>query len=379
MEALDRISGIQLRHATAITLATIAITIVLAFGMLQIRLETDFSKELPQDNPAIILQNRIRDTFGGMDMILILVEVDPTSGSKEAVDDIRDPRVIKMLSDLENEVMDEPGVDKTQSVAQAFSRGGIPEDVNGVQGILDNIPGSRQFFNRDYTATVFYTYTNLGSSNEKIKAMTKNIESDIEEVAKPPGTRLRITGMPSIRTTLMDILVSDAKYTMALASIIILMILIVLNKPITRGFFVFLPLMLGLIWTLGTMGWLDIPLSIVTVGVGAMILGLGVEYSVFYESVYRKERAAGKTQEEALKIALNEVGMAIIGSSTTTIVGFLSLLFASMPMLHHLGLALALGITYCVLAALLVNPSFIVIEENIVHKMIRDIIRGGGT
>jgi hypothetical protein len=57
------------------------------------------------------------------------------------------------------------------------------------------------------------------------------------------------------------------------------------------------------------------------------------------------------------------VGIGILGSATTTIVGFLALTLSVMPMLQHLGLSLALGIFYCLLAALFIEPVFIIKME----------------
>ena len=141
---------------------------------------------------------------------------------------------------------------------------------------------------------------------------------------------------------------------------------------------VFNPLIFGLIWTLGTMGWFGLPLSMVTAGVGAMILGLGVEYSVFLVSRYEEERENGASQEDSISTALEEVGTPIIGSSTTTIIGFLALTMSAMPMLRDLGLTLAIGIFYSVLASLLVNPAFIVLQENTVEKVIKKMVCDSG-
>ena len=65
-----------------------------------------------------------------------------------------------------------------------------------------------------------------------------------------------------------------------------------------------------------------------------------------------------------MKTTVYAIGTAVIGSGLTTIVGFGVLSFASVPMIQHLGQTLALGIAYCLLAALFVNPVFILLEED---------------
>jgi uncharacterized protein len=372
------LAGLQERHAIALSVLAVVLTVFFAVGVAYIRIETDFQKELPQDNPAIVLNNRVRDTFSGQDTMFVLVQLDPDSTSRNAVKDIRDPRVIRMLSELEGEFAGKTGVDKTQSAAMMFNKGSVPDTLEGVKSKLGRVQGSGGFFNRDFSMTTVSVFANVGSSPEKIKSLSGDIQEGINDVAKPPGVKMSITGMPPIRARIGEILVSDANYTILLASLIILIMLLLMTKPFTRGFLVFAPLMMALIWTIGTMGWLDIPLSMVTVGVGAMILGLGVEYSAFYVSVYEARREGGMTQHESLYMAIKEVGSAIFGSSSTTVVGFLALMLASMPLMHHLGFTLALGITYCAITALITNPALIVLEENYTGRIIKKILTCAG-
>jgi len=364
---LEKLAEFQGKHSMSIVIVAVIVTLLIGTGMSNIRMETDINKELPQDMPVIKLQDRVRDTFSGSDIVLVVAQLDYGATQKNAVRDIRDPRVMRMLLELEDQVKDESSVDQVQSIASVFGKMDIPKTTEGVKSILAKIPDSQMAFNKDYSATLLYTYANIGSDNERIKELDATIQEDIDASSVPPGVKVRITGMPSIRSTLMDLLQKDAIFTISLAGLIILIMLILLNSPRARGVIVFTPLALGLIWTMGTMGLLDIPLSIATVGVGAMILGLGVEYSVFYVKRYEEEQNKGVNQVESLKTAMCEVGSAIIGSSTTTIVGFLALLLASMPMMHHLGFTLALGIFYCVIAALVVNPALMVVEERITH------------
>jgi hydrophobe/amphiphile efflux-3 (HAE3) family protein len=356
----------------------VMLTIFFAFGIIYLRIETDFQKELPQDNPAILLNNRVSDTFSGQDTMFVVVSLDPASKSKNAVRDIRDPRVISMLTALESEFADKSGVDKSQSVASVFRKGQMPSTLDQVKLRLEKVPGSSGFFNRDYSSTIVSVFANVGSSPGKVAALNQDIRDSINEVPKPPGLKLSITGMPPVRVRIGQILVSDANYTTLLSSVLILALLLVMTKPFTRGFLIFAPLVMALIWTIGTMGWLGIPLSMVTVGVGAMIMGLGVEYGAFYVSVYEDAREKGQSQNHALFIAQKEVGSAIFGSASTTVAGFLALLFASMPLMHHLGFALALGITYCFITALYFNPALIVTEEKYSAILFRKFCRIAG-
>jgi len=183
--------------------------------------------------------------------------------------------------------------------------------------------------------------------------------------------KFTVTGAPVLRVAIFDLLKRDAVVTLAVAAIIILILLFVMQRSYTQGLLIFVPLSLGLIWTMGTLGWLKIPLAVSTVGLSSMILGLGVEYGVFVVSRYKEERGKKFSQLDSLKTTVHGIGTAIIGSGLTTIVGFGVLSFATVPMIQHLGQTLALGIAFCLLAALFVNPVFILLEEEYEVKSTR--------
>ena len=122
------------------------------------------------------------------------------------------------------------------------------------------------------------------------------------------------------------------------------------------------------------MGLLGIPISLSTVIVGAVIIGLGVEYGIFMVSRYYEERER-RTSAESLKIAITNIGSSTFGSAATTAAAFFALTLSAMPMIQDLGQTLALGIIYCWIAAVIVNPCFIVFEERIESKKIAGLLQ----
>lgn len=369
---LTRLAHVQSKHAYGIVILAMIVTFIIGLGLPGIRLQTDISKELPQELDVIKLQNRVSDKFGGADTVIILVKLDRECETEGSPKDIRDPRIIKMLVKLGKEIEKEPSVNSVQSLGSFFvSPDGVPENPASLKEVINGIPDAKAFLNPDYSATLMFVSADLGKSEEKIENFVSRVRKDIESVEKPACTEIVITGNPPIRRVLMDMLRHDLVYTMGIAGVIIFILVIVLKKSLVQGILVFTPLALGLTWLLGLMGWFDIPLSIATVGVGAMILGLGTEYGVFLLERYREERKKGNDPSKALSKALPSVGSGIIGSGTTTIVGFLALLLAAMPMIQHLGETLALGIGCVLFATIVVAPAVIIITERVEGKMRR--------
>ncbi|MFH1787801.1 MAG: MMPL family transporter [Candidatus Altiarchaeota archaeon] len=362
---LKKLARFQYEHHLMIVVVSLIITVYMAQGLGNVYMETDFAKMMPQDVPVFKNSEKVSSRFGGSDLVLVVVELDHGSDIKDKPQDIRDPRIMRMLGELQTQLAAEPKIDRVLSAGSFFPYG-VPQTLTGVKTVLSAIPGSDGMFNKDYSITMLYIYTNVGGGSRAVTSFTRIIEDNIENVAKPPGVELTITGGPPIGKTIAEILWSDAIYTTLLAAAIILVLLAILQKSIYKGVLIFIPLLLGLTWTLGAMGHLDIPLSVATVAVGAMILGLGVEYGVFVVERYMEEREGkGKSPAESIEVAVPGVGSAILGSGITTMVGFGSLRLGIMPMMQDLGTTLALGIASCLLVSLLVNPAFIILGGRI--------------
>lgn len=364
-KALEKLAVFQQRFAPIILLIVLGLTIFLGFGISKVRMQTDFSKELPQGLPIFELNDMVKYKFGGQDLVMVLLSIDESTNSKGSYDALRAPLTIQYLIELEKALKTESAVESVTSVGTLL-KGKPIYTQEQVEFWIQNTPGASSFFSDDFKHTVMYVTVDVGESESKTRELTKLMEEKRKSLSSPPGVKVAVTGNPPIRVIIFQLLRQDAIYTIILSSIIILFLLFLIQRSFTKGILIFVPLIIGLIWTMGTMGWIDMPLSIATVGIGAMILGLGVEYGVFMLSRYYEERDKGKNQLDSLKVAVPGIGTAILGSGLTTISGFLALTLSIMPMLQKLGISLALGIFFCLFAAVFILPAVIVGKESFV-------------
>ncbi|MQY54019.1 MAG: MMPL family transporter [Methanosarcinales archaeon] len=322
-------------------------------------------KEMPQDLPVFVLQDRIASKFRGEEFMIIAVCLNEETGAKNIPCDIRDPRVIASVVELHERLEDESAIEGVQSVAPFFQQG-VPEDIGGVKSVFASVPGAESFFNRDFSIMLVYASPIVGLSEEKVEEATDLIQNDVDAITKPAGVEYKITGNAPLLFEILRVMREDMVFTTLVAGIIIFTLLVLLERSFTKGFLVFLPLIFAVIWTFGTMGFLGIPISISTVMIGAVIIGLGVEYGIFMVSRYYEERRdQGKGARDALRIAMSNIGASTFGSAATTTAAFFALTISVMPMIQHLGQTLALGIIFCWVTAVVVNPCFIVFEERI--------------
>lgn len=356
MKVLEKLAAYQTENPGRILVVALLLTVLLSTGIPSIQLQTDFQEGLPDSLPPLQAQDEIEAKFGSSDSIIVLFQVNEEPKQDSFVTDVRDPRMVEMQSFLASELEKESMVRSTQSLASFFP-GELPENRRLVEQRLA-AQGSMRLVNRDYTSTLMLVQLSEEMSEENIKEADRIISENLEETPKYPGVDITVTGLPVIRTDLSDVLVSDSGTTIAAASLLILGLL-VMTRGRVYGPITFIPLFAGLLWTLGAMGLFGIPLTIATIALGAMILGLGVEYGSFMTERILEEMETSSV-EEAVKTAVPTTGKAILGSSTTTIVGFSALLIASISFIRDLGLTLALGISLTLTAALVITPALIV-------------------
>lgn len=357
LNPLRNLAKIQLEHTNKVIIGCLIFTAVLVSGIPQIQIQTDFQEGLPQDLPPIVAEEKVQSKFGNTESLIILFQTDKTAQQKNYVTDMRDPRMVRTLNFLEDELEQEPIIESTSSFASFFDN--TPASKEEVKQTLAQT--NANFFNRDYSATTMSVQLSEEMNEENVKEANRVIDQNIKESPKYPGVDIRVTGLPAIRASLSGILISDSVRIIALASAVILGFLM-LARGIYYGPATFIPLFLGLLWTLGAMGLIGLPLTIVTISLASMLLGLGVEYGSFIAERIREETDESGIEKGVLETMPN-TGKAVLGSSTTDLIGFLALLLASISFLRDLGLTLALGEALTLTAAMVLTPALIIKYE----------------
>ncbi len=361
--ALRKIAKFQVKNSEKLVIIAVAFSIALGIGMIHLTFNTNITKEMPQNMKAINLQNEVNSNFKGGSVLFIIVSLKKGCYSENMPQDMRDWKVISSMLFLQKELEKEPNVEKVVSPATIFENmGNIPKNDTIIKKIIENSQMS-DFFSKDYSSALMIVDVNAGSGEKDVERLTNNIKKDIDHTEKPPCVEYQLTGDAPIRVVLLNLLIGDMKRTFLIAAIIIFILLVVLRKSIIQSILIMAPLLMGMAWTMGTLGWMNVHLSIAVAGIGAMLLGLGVEYGVFVLERYLEEREKGKTIEEAITTSVPSVCSSIFGSGTTTIVSFLALATVAFPMIRNLGLTLGFGIFCMLFSAVFIEPCLIIVKD----------------
>ncbi len=367
---LGKLGKFETKHFYVVLTFILLFSVFSAIGLTKLQFESDFDEMDPQDLEIVQLNKQVQDKFDQGEATVILIELDPHSELSDPILDARDPRIIEFVKELDSNLRQNSNVEDVFSVGMVYVS--VPETLEESKDFLENIPGSERFFAKDYSFTFVNVYTDAGFDEQKIREINDLIDQIILDSSPPGGVKITVTGDPPLIAVMFNFLISDSFRTLIYAAIFILFLLFFLTRAIKKSFLIMVPLIFGLLWTAGTLGWTGVPITIATAGMSAMLLGLGVEYSIFLFSRYEEERRAGLKLNDAIIKTLSTTGASTTSSGLTTVIGFSVLTFSVFPMLADMGFSLAVGIAYALMSTMVVLPLSIILSVKISGNIISE-------
>ena len=156
-------------------------------------------------------------------------------------------------------------------------------------------------------------------------------------------------------------MIGSIAYTILLSFIILTAVFWYTDGQPLLGIISMLPVLLVLVWILGTMVTIGYTLNVMTILIGALTVGLGVTYAIHISHRFIEEMEHHHSLEKAVNNTVKNTGSALFGAAMTTVLGFGVLFFAILPPMKQFGTMTALTILYSFLSSVWVLPSMLVI------------------
>ncbi|MXW25150.1 MAG: MMPL family transporter [Dehalococcoidia bacterium] len=385
VEALGR----ELARRPAPYLAVVAIVTVL-LGIAATRIDTSFDTRdfLPSGGDSTADLETLDAAFGGStEAVNVLIEAEVTQArtilnlldfTDAFQDDLRRPvgvegdievslglLVLDWITDSgapgdkfdpELETLFEEasaGVRVDPVLAQAFLdrlSENDPETVRRV--LLDNPEGAD---------SLLIQFRALGGDQQRTAAMLEDINGlwfgAEDEFTATSGAIISLEIVDVITESQTEAIVT----TIAAALVILTIFFWVTQGQPALGVIAVGPIVLVLVWVLGTMALLGIPYNVVTALITALSIGIGVDYTIHVIHRYKEEFAHLRDPEAAASRTLATTGSALIGSALTTALGFGVLIFSPLTPFQQFGVVTALTIAYALIAAVLVVPPAMIV------------------
>ena len=324
---------VKLRYI--ILAVAIALLIPAAIGYMHTKINYDMLVYLPQDIDTMKGQDILKDEFGTGAFASYIVK-----GMSE-----------KQVSDLKAEIEKVPHVKKVLWYDSVMDLS-VP-----MQMLPDDI---YEAFNSGDSTMMFIIFDQTTSEDGTVAA--------VRQIRKLSNEKCFLAGMTA---TLVDTENLSDKEAPTYVGLAVLLSVIVLSLTMDSYLvpFVFLTSIgMAIIYNLGTNLFLG-HISYITKSLAAVLqLGVTMDYSIFLWHSYEDYQDAGKERKEAMALAIADTFSSIMGSSITTIAGFIALCFMSFKLGLDLGLVMAKGVLFGVISCITILPSMILIFDKALEK-----------
>ena len=307
-------------------------------GYFNTRVNYDILYYLPNDIDTMQGQDILLDDFGKGAYAMVVV------------DGMNKSNVSKLVKKVE-------GVDH---VASVISYSGIVGDDVPSEILPDKF---RSYFeNEDSGATLFAIFfDDTTSSDDTMKA--------IQEVRDVTDNQCYIAGMSAVVTDTKTMAEKETPFYVLVAVVLVCIVLAIFMDSFLVPVFFMLSIGMAIVYNLGSNYFLG-EVSYITKALAAVLqLGVTLDYSIFLWHSYKEAKEeTPDDHHEAMAVAIGNTLTSVVGSSITTVAGFIALCFMSFTLGLDLGVVMAKGVVFGVIGCVTILPSLILTFDRSLEK-----------
>ena len=332
---MDKFAKGICKNKVIIMIVTCVLVVLSFIGMSLTKINYDILVYLPKDIETIKGQDILTDDFN-MGAYSIAIAKDLSS---------------KQILKLEDEIKQVDGVNEVVSLY----------DVLGTTVPVDMLPEEiSSHLYEDDTDLLFITFAGSTSSEQTIDAV-KNIREITSD-------KVLLGGMSSMVLDTMNLSESEIMIYIVIAVVLCIIVLELSLDSYLVPVLLLLNIGIAILFNLGSNIFLG-EISYITKALVAVLqLGVTTDFSIFLYHSYEKKKKEYTNKEEAMADAIKETFTSVIGSSLTTIAGFLVLCTMILTLGKDLGIVMAKGVLLGVVTVLTVFPSLLLLLDKYIEK-----------
>ena len=317
---MKKFSEIIVRKRRIVYVIYLIAAIACAVGIFTTKLNYDMSKYLPDDSRVKAGMEVMEDEFGENSAITVMFD----------------------------------GLSESEQIARQQELAEI-DNVKSVV-FIQNDEAYQKDGHSKYTVTI---------ASDTYSKTSREVLSDIRDKY---GDDAYISGAVADNDLMVKSLISDLPLISIIASVVIFTLLFILCDSWTEPFLYMLCIGAAILINMGTNALLP-SVSFMTFAVGAVLqMGLSMDYSIMLMNRYAQEKKVHKSHEEAMISALANSFAPVSGSSITTIVGLLALVFMDFKIGQDMGVVLAKGVFFSLVSIFTLLPGLVVSFDKLIEK-----------
>ena len=192
------------------------------------------------------------------------------------------------------------------------------------------------------------------------KDLINQINNDLQKKFSLGKEEYKITGVLVIFNNLLQSLFDSQIKTLGIVMFAIFVMFLILFKSISYSLIGTIPNFIAAFFVLGFIGFLNIPLDMMTITIAAITIGIAVDNSIHYIYRFREEKEKSQTNETIIDICHHTVGKAIISTSITIVFGFSILGFSNFIPTIYFGLFTGMAMITALILVLTLLPRLLI-------------------
>ena len=332
---MKKFSIFVVKNKLIIILISLLMIIPSIIGYIGTKTNYDILVYLPSDVETLKGQNILKDDFNMGAFSVSLVD--------NKVSD-------KDLVELENKIRNIDCVTNVVSI----------NDISGTTIPKEMIPKNLlEKVSSDDSKLLLITFK-TGTSDEETTSAIK----EIEELSKD----IKVGGMSAMALDMRKLVESQTFAYVAVAIVFCLVVLLLSLDSYVVPFLLLANIGVSILFNMGT-NIIFGDISYITKAIAAVLqLGVTTDFSIFLYHKYEAAKKNKKSKEEAMSEAITETSVSVVGSSLTTIAGFLALCTMKFGLGKDIGLVMAKGVVFGVITVLTLYPSLLLVFDNLIQK-----------
>lgn len=323
-------------HRRLIIIICLLLLIPSIIGIKATKINYDILSYLPDTVDTVKGQNILTDEFGVGSYSIVIID-----------NKMKDKDILKM----EDKIKEIDAVDKVISKSDILGTS-IPEEM-----LPDDV---KEAINKDGTTPILVTFKTGMAAGETLEAI-----DDLRDIV---GDSCKVSGISATSDDIRILLDQEMSVYVVVASIFCIIVLMIALDSYGVPLIILGGIGIAILYNMGTNIVLG-QISYITKAIATVLqLGVTMDFSIFLYHSYQRQKEILGDKNKAMATAIKETLVSIVGSSTTTIAGFLALCTMSLTLGTDIGLVMAKGVLIGVITTVTLLPSLLLAFDKVIEK-----------
>jgi len=388
------------RHGAKVLVLCVVLAVASAAGIARLKVENSFINYFSQDTEIFQGLKLIDEKLGGTTPLEVILRFEDETAAFEEFEDEEnlseeDLELLELERELAAEIASSPeywftpykvdrikevhdyldGLEEVGKVLSLASVVRVGEDLNRGEE-FDSLQLSLLYKRApdELKDGMIHPYVSVPHNEARIflrvvdsredlrrKEFLEKIRHDFATDLGFAEDEITVTGLLVLYNNMLQSLFHSQISTLGVVMLGIAVMFLVLFRSVVLSVIGIVPNLLGALVVLGMMGWLDIPLDMMTITIAAITIGIAVDNGIHYIYRFREELAKSGDYVQTMHVCHANIGKAVLYTTTTIIFGFSILALSNFIPTIYFGLLTALAMAIALLAALTLLPKLILL------------------